>query len=719
MSRQHETDLPPAGEVIPFPAPGRPVPAGGVTPVPPDRDAGPADETPVPSGTDLEPAVFEAEIVAEPAGPVWSRPLARRPVVAPWLADRQQRRDGTKYHGFRGPLYAARWVLWAPRGAGRVVAGVAGWCADTESAPLRAAAVSGKDGRTYAALRSAHDAAVQRRTVAVLAALAALGGLLAWWWLAGPAWAPDLTLLAAVGVLGWAGRPAGRPVLPPAVERSARVLRLTEPIVMRALAAAGLGGPKAARRPAAKDGEDQDQEEASIGAGRPKLVVPIARDGAGWLALVDLPYGIPATRAFGKRKELAAGLDVASVQLSLEARPESERRLLMWVADTDPFAGRPRSSPLARCPKVTVWQPQPLGLEPRGRVVRPALMFSSFLVGAVPRQGKTFTARLLVTPALLDPHCDVTVLDLKGGRDWRATEKLAVRYLSGDDDEDIATVLLVLEQLVGEARERFRRFRTLSDTECPESKLTPELAARGMRPHLVVVDEVQNALRHATYGKSVLPLLIWLAKTAPAAGFTLVLATQRPSADVIPADLRDNTTVRLALKTMDYRSSDTILGASANSIGIESHTLILHRHAGVAVVRGIDNARGGDHQTVRSDLLTGEDFTRVCQVGRQRRIDTGTLRGAAAGEPDPVAVQVSVVADVLAVWPGAEPKVWAETLCERLAEFRPTLYGQLDPTALTRALGLDSVQVFRDGTNKRGYALDAVQVKAAERPSSD
>ena len=59
MSRQHETDLPPAGEVIPFPAPGRPVPAGGVTPVPPDRDAGPADETPVPSGTDLEPAVFD------------------------------------------------------------------------------------------------------------------------------------------------------------------------------------------------------------------------------------------------------------------------------------------------------------------------------------------------------------------------------------------------------------------------------------------------------------------------------------------------------------------------------------------------------------------------------------------------------------------------------------------------------------------------------------
>ncbi len=557
--------------------------------------------------------------------------------------------------------------------------------------------------------------ASERRVVRAKVALAGLVVLLVGYgllrWLAPPhTGSAILGALALALGLALAGRRPEHPIVSTA-SVGRKYERLTEPMVYRALAAAGLGGKPPKPPKPGQVAAPEPAEDAAVGT--PAILVPgCIRDGEGWLVRFDLPRGLTFEDATAKRTRIASGLDVAAVQVFLEAVEESARRVVMWVSDVDPYAGKPKPSPLAKCPKVSVWQPQRIGTEPRGRTVRPTLLFNAFLIGAIPRQGKTYCARCLVAPAILDPQCDLTVIDLKGGRDWKAAEQVAVTYRSGDDDEDVAYAVAVLDRIIGEARARFAAFRQLPDEQCPESKLTPELAARGMHPHVIVLDEVQNLLRHPVYGKDALPRLVWLAKTAPAAGYTLVPATQRPSADVIPADLRDNISVRLALKTMDWRSSDTILGASAASIGIESYTLLAGKHAGVAVVRGVDNGRGGDHQTVRTDLLTGEDFTRICQVGRQRRIDAGTLRGMAAGEVDQVAAEVSVLDDVRAVWPGAEPKVWAEVLCQRLAELRPALYAGLDPAGLTAALsrhGIGSIQVFRDGANRRGYALDAVQ----------
>jgi S-DNA-T family DNA segregation ATPase FtsK/SpoIIIE len=202
-----------------------------------------------------------------------------------------------------------------------------------------------------------------------------------------------------------------------------------------------------------------------------------------------------------------------------------------------------------------------------------------------------------------------------------------------------------------------------------------------------------------------------LAKVGPAAGYILVLATQRPSTEVIPADLRDVLSVRIALKVNDRTSSDTILGDYRSARGIESASLVNGRHAGVATIVGVELPGGIDWARIRTDLLTADQFGRVCQIGRQRRIDAGTLRGHAAGETDAIEQDVSIVADVLAVWPGTEPKVWAEQLAERLVELRPKLYAGLDPAGLTRALkphGIPSVQVNRGGQNKQGYPLDAV-----------
>jgi S-DNA-T family DNA segregation ATPase FtsK/SpoIIIE len=680
-----------------------------------------AEDRAVATGAEMEPEpeVYDAEIVDEPVG--WRPPrVERRPVLPQWVADPATRRAAAvwyggqaahagRYHGLRVPAYLLRLAAQAPRGMARWLRAWAAWVSDAEGRPLRRGSVTGADAAAYLRLVEVRNARVRLR--AWLSGAAALALLVAV--LVGSAlapWAVRAALALLVVAAGVAGRRPGAPVLGQAVTRTGPVV-ITDRIVFRALTAAGLGGQPAKVR---KGRDGAEVREDSV-VGTPTLAELVARDGRGTRVVVDLPYGRTAADAIAKREAIASGLDVNAVQLTIERTTSSDRRIELWVADSDPYAGKPNVSPLARCPQVSVWQPQRLGVDVRGREVRVPLIFNGFVIGAVPRQGKTFLARNLIAPAVLDPYCDVTVLGAKSS-DWEDAEQVAVSYCAGEgDDATVEYSVTALRGLLVECQQRYDQIRALPREQRPEGKITPELQARGFRPHVIVVEEAQNILGHrdmdgkkSKLAKEALYLCTALAKVGPAAGYVLVLATQRPSTEVVPSDLRDVLSIRIALKVNDRVSSDTILGDYRSARGIESATLVNGLHAGVATLVGVDNGRGGDHVRIRSDLLTAEAFGRVCAIGRQRRIDAGTLRGHAAGEVDQVAQQVSIVADVLAVWPGTEAKVQAVVLVERLAQHRPELYSGWDQAALTGALKahkVPAVQVFRDGSNRNGYEL--------------
>jgi S-DNA-T family DNA segregation ATPase FtsK/SpoIIIE len=636
-------------------------------------------------------------LVDQPAPPAvwappWQRDERRTAVIPVWVRDAEQRRQAVgwavrharhvaAFHAVRSPIYAARLAAASPRGMFRSVAGAGRWCTAAElGAAVKAA---GADPRSAVALQQMRQQRAQQRTLILgVAAAVAMAG----WWVAGGHGLLRWILAAAVvGILGAVGRRDEKPIVSHAVDRL-KTTRLTDPIVLRALTVAGLGGKKTKTH----GGDDDDQPVT----GTPVIVRSPARDGKGFAVLVDLPYGRTSKQAIKKHEEIASGLDVDPVQLFLEPDRSSARRLAMWVADADPYAGQPNPSPLARCPKVSVWEPQRLGVEPRGRVVSLPLIFNGYVVGSIPRQGKTFTVRNLVAPAILDPFCDLTVLGAKSS-DWEDAEQVAVSYCAGEgDDAMVAYSVAALRTLLAESQARYDAIRALPRAERPEGKVTPELQSKGFRPHVIVVEECQNILGHrdasgtkaSPLAKEALYLCTALAKVAPAAGYILILATQRPSADVIPSDLRDVLSVRIALKVNDRVSSDTILGDYRSARGIESASLLNQVHAGVATIVGVDNGRGGDHVRIRGDLLDSDDFARICKVGRQRRLDAGTLRGHAAGEADPVAVEVSLLDDLLAVWPAGEASAWSESLCARLADLRPELYGGWDAAQLSVAL---------------------------------
>lgn len=77
-----------------------------------------------------------------------------------------------------------------------------------------------------------------------------------------------------------------------------------------------------------------------------------------------------------------------------------------------------------------LWQPVPFRTTARGATVNMPLVWTSLLIGAIPRQGKTFVARLpLTAAAALAPRVRLIIADVKGGKDFRPFEQVAHHFI--------------------------------------------------------------------------------------------------------------------------------------------------------------------------------------------------------------------------------------------------------------------------------------------------
>jgi DNA segregation ATPase FtsK/SpoIIIE, S-DNA-T family len=339
-----------------------------------------------------------------------------------------------------------------------------------------------------------------------------------------------------------------------------------------------------------------------------RLVERATRQGGGWAITVDLPATRKATDVIKNREALASALAVDEVQLIVErvrGNGGHAGRVAMWVADQDPYASPPLRTPLLDVARWDAWRPIPFGRDARDRKVDLPLVWTSLLIGAIPRQGKTFAARLAAAGLILDPHTRLYVADFKAGKDWDAAAQVAHRFLSGDETEHVLSLVDWLVELIGEVQGRYRRMRELDDVTCPESKVTPPMSrdpAVDMPITAIIVDEVQVPLedrtpvtvegKRLTAGEYIGELLTWLAKKGPAAGIVLVLATQRPDSKTIPSGLRAVLGSRFALRVMDWRDSNIVLGEQMNTRGYDSSRL-LASHKGVGILRPDGDTQAG------------------------------------------------------------------------------------------------------------------------------
>jgi S-DNA-T family DNA segregation ATPase FtsK/SpoIIIE len=649
-----------------------------------------------------------------PTGASWwerQRAATAREVIPAWLRSRDELSDRAKwaaryaghtaaFHTVRLPKYAGTFALRSPRGAGRVIAASWRWVYDAEGKPLRTNAVSRDDAAEYLKLAELREERVRKRlTLAFVGLLLMVAGVYLLAGYGSPLLIWSLTM-AGVAALGWIGTPADKPVIGRAVVTQ-KAAKLTSEVVVRALASLGIA-----------------QINQAVGKGQGiTFPAPITRDGPGWRAEVDLPYGVTVTDVMERRDKLASGL--RRPMGCVWPEPVSEEhagRLVIWVGDQDMSRAKQPAWPLAKHGEADIFKPLPFGTDQRGRLVSLLVMFSNVLIGAMPRQGKTFALRVLLLACALDPTVQLRIFELKGTGDLSGPgEKCAHHYGSGADDDTLQTTLDSLREIVkGELDRRAKVLRELPRELVRESKVTPQLAGRkslGLRPIVIAIDECQELFSHPEFGKEAEELCVPIIKRGPALGIILILATQRPDSKSLPKTVSDNMGLRFALRVMGQEANDMILGTSSYKNGVRA-TMFGPKDKGIGMLVG----NADDPQIVRSAYIDSVEADRISDRARALRENAGTLSGFAAGErPDIAAARIDTLDDMAAVFDPGEDRLWSDVIVTRLAELRPEVYGGWTAPALATALkpyGVEPKQVWatQDGkrANRRGYLLDAI-----------
>ncbi|GLZ42804.1 FtsK/SpoIIIE domain-containing protein [Actinokineospora sp. NBRC 105648] len=629
--------------------------------------------------------------------------------VTLWAAARWVTRYGAHlsvFHLVRFPLYVLRLAWCAPRGLARLLTETAAWVLDGEGRPLRAGAVAEATPDVYLRLVAERRRRVRLRLalLAVLVVLVVVAVLLA---PLAPTWVRATAVTLVVAGLGWAGIPADAPLAGPAVIPH-RVQRLTADVITRALLALGIA-------------EINKTTKAGGGVSFP---APITRDGPGWRADIDLPHGVTAVDILDRRDRLASGLrrPVGCVWPE-PARTEHAGRLVLWVGDHDMSQTRAVAWPLEKRGTTTLFEPVPLGQDPRGQLVSVPLMFSSVLIGAMPRQGKSFALRVLLLAAALDPLAELRVFDFKGTGDHGYIQKIAHHYASGAaTPATLDACMNSLRQLVhDELVSRAETISRLPRDVCPESKVTPQLAAAGLglHPIVIAVDEIQELFSHPDYRQEAEALCTALIKRGPALGIILILATQRPDRESLPTAISANVGVRLCLRVMGQVENDMVLGTSSYRAGIRA-TSFSAQDRGIGILIGASD----EPRTVKCAYITAEAAEAVVGRAHAARAAAGTLTGHAIGDTttrdEPVAV--SLLADLVAVTRPEETKIWLEVLADRLMDLRPDIYrswaerdGETKARGLSAALkpyGVSTSQVW--GTTTTGKSANRRGIRRSD-----
>ncbi|MEA2754526.1 MAG: segregation ATPase FtsK/SpoIIIE, family, partial [Aliidongia sp.] len=162
----------------------------------------------------------------------------------------------------------------------------------------------------------------------------------------------------------------------------------------------------------------------------------------------------------------------------------------------------------------------------------------------------------LLAPVVTDPKKAVvalkwTVREMENR--YRAMSKLGVRNIEGYNQR--------LAEARGRGEELSRRVQTGFDPESGEPLFEEQPLDSTPLPFIVVVvDEMADLMLVA--GKDIEAAIQRLAQMARAAGIHIIMATQRPSVDVITGTIKANFPTRISFQVTSKIDSRTILGES-------------------------------------------------------------------------------------------------------------------------------------------------------------
>jgi S-DNA-T family DNA segregation ATPase FtsK/SpoIIIE len=661
----------------------------------------------VDKGADSGPDRLASMLAARrlPLLPDWARSIEDMKRTAKFVAGHYW--HIVRFHAMRSPLYLARIALRSPAGLARTLRGFHRWAQDAEGQGIRLDAANRNDPETYLKLANLRDKRVSARSkvfwTSILLGLAGAAGLI----VAGTALMQAGALAVGALTFGVVGAPKDKPITARAVVKP-EYAKLTSDVILRALGSLGI---PALTQAVAKGGRGL------------AFVTPIAMDGPGFRAELDLPFGVTAVDVMDKRTELASGLRRPLGCVWPEpVHDEHSGRLVIWVGRQEMRKTPPPAWPLAKGSAFDIFKPIPFGTDQRGRVTYVQLVENNVLVGALPGGGKSYAIQPLVYGAALDPNAVVWSVNLKGDAFHKNTKAFADRYIDGIDDESIEATLSLLRDLKAEVIRRTKVFKNLPPSINPEGKINPAIAGRrslGLPVLLAFIDECQNLFAHKKFGDEAGELAEFVIKVGRSLGVILLLATQRPDKDSLPTGVSANTSIRFCLRVMGQTENDMILGTSAYKNGIRATQFTL-ADKGIGYLVGASE----EPQITRTYKLDQNDTAAIAAKARALRIAAGTLSGYAL-DPDGYEGKVQATTsrtvlddldELFATLPFHEEKIRGEELLPILQAHNPGVYDAWKVETLTGALkphGVASIDVSRrDGgkqTVRKGYTRDALR----------
>ncbi|MEP3051870.1 MAG: DNA translocase FtsK 4TM domain-containing protein [Erythrobacter sp.] len=160
----------------------------------------------------------------------------------------------------------------------------------------------------------------------------------------------------------------------------------------------------------------------------------------------------------------------------------------------------------------------------------------------------------LLSPVVTEPHKSVRALK------W-AVEEMERRYrmMSSVNSRNIGSFNEKIKAAAAKGSPLGRRVQTGFDPETGEELFEEEQLDYEPLPQIVlIVDELADLM--VTVGKEIEVLIQRLSQKSRAAGIHLIMATQRPSVDVITGVIKANLPTRISFKVTSRIDSRTILG---------------------------------------------------------------------------------------------------------------------------------------------------------------
>lgn len=264
---------------------------------------------------------------------------------------------------------------------------------------------------------------------------------------------------------------------------------------------------------------------------------------------------------------------------------------------------------------LSIYDPIYFGVDEYDKPVRVTLAGRNMLIGGEPGGGKSVALNSIVAHAALCLDVELVLIDGKLVEllPWA---RVADEFVANEP----ARVIEVLRDLVAEMD---RRYLHLARTG--NKKIKPD---SGIPAILCAIDEF--AYFSVTAGttwtqEEFVRLVADLVARGRAAGIIMVVATQRPSADIIPTKLRDLFAYRLAFRCTTDSSSDIILSVGWASEGYSAKK-IAPEDKGVGWLL----AEGGTPRRIKNAYLTDEDITILVGRAAYVRDITTTREGVAA-----------------------------------------------------------------------------------------